>query len=158
MLSKRKPLAVDTVFTLAMICIFAATSLLVVLFGAKVYKNVVAEMDNNYYSRTPLAYVTNKIRAADAGGNIFLERIEGVDTLVISENRGGTEKYTRIYFYQGWLREAPMDAGDLFEPQWGERIVPAQAFAMEDQGDGFLIFTLETPGGSVVRVTVSLRS
>ncbi|MCL2817073.1 MAG: DUF4860 domain-containing protein [Clostridiales bacterium] len=159
MLNKRRPLAADTVFTLAMICVFAVTSLLLVLFGAKVYKNIVAQMDNNFQTRTGLAYVTNKIRNADTEGKIYLEcQNDGSDILVISENHGGTETHTVIYFYEGWLREVLKEADEPFDARYGESIVAAADFTMQDRGDGCLLFTLTTVDGSVLRMTVSLRS
>ena len=158
MLNKRKPLAVDTVFTLAMICVFAATSMLLVLFGARVYKNVVADMDNNFYTRTGLSYVTNKIRSADMGGNVYLSQRDGVDMLVISERVDGTEYRLYIYYYNGWLRETYVESGLYFELWGGENIVPAEDFSIQDLGNGLLLFTLKNSGGSVSRMTVSLRS
>ena len=158
MLNKRRPLAADTIFTLAMICVFAVTSLLLVLFGARVYKNVVAEMDKNFHARTGLAYVTNKIRNADAEGMIFFEQQDGLDTLVISNHSGGTEHRTVIYFYEGWLREVSMAADEIFKAEDGEKIVAAEEFTMKDRGNGFLRFTLKPAGGPLLTMTVSLRS
>ena len=159
MLKQRKPLAVDTIFVLAMICVFAASSLMVVLYGARVYKNIMADTDNNYHTRTGLSYVTNKIRSADVSGSVYTIKRDGVDMLVISEHLEGTEYLHCIYYYDGWLREIMfVEAGYSFNLRDGERIVSAEDFTVRELGAGFLLLTLKNNGGNVLSMAVSLRS
>ena len=48
---------IDVLFTLGLLCVFAASALAVVLIGAHVYKTTAADMDANYTTRTSLSYI-----------------------------------------------------------------------------------------------------
>ena len=52
---------IDVLFTLGLLCVFAASALAVVLIGAHVYKTTAADMDANYTTRTSLSYIAKEI-------------------------------------------------------------------------------------------------
>ena len=65
---------IDVLFTLGLLCVFAASALAVVLIGAHVYQSTAADMDANYTTRTSLSYVAEKVRQHNESGSISLER------------------------------------------------------------------------------------
>ena len=56
---------IDILFVLSLFCVFAVSSALLILFGADIYKKTVQQMENNYSTRTSIAYITEKIRQSD---------------------------------------------------------------------------------------------
>ena len=74
---------VDFLFTIALFCAFAATSLIVVIIGANVYQGTVRGMNENYALRTSLSYVSQKVRQNDGAGEIHIGTLDGVPALVL---------------------------------------------------------------------------
>ena len=66
---------VDLLFTLALVCVFAASALMVVLIGANVYQNTVEGMDENFSARTSVTYVATKIRQNDTEGTAYISTL-----------------------------------------------------------------------------------
>ena len=71
--AKRNKSVVDFLFILALFGAFAITALFVVLFGARIYKSTVANMNTNYEKRTAMSYITEKIRSHDYTGGVDVE-------------------------------------------------------------------------------------
>ena len=57
---------IDFLFVLSLFCVFAVSSVLLILFGADIYNKTVQQMECNYSSRTSIAYITEKIRLTSA--------------------------------------------------------------------------------------------
>ena len=72
---------IDMVFVLALITLFAATALTLVLIGAKQYRHVTDVMDRNFEHRTSASYLTEKIRQNDKQDAIGLTTLEGTTAL-----------------------------------------------------------------------------
>ena len=75
--AKRNKSIVDFLFILALFGAFAITALFVVLFGARVYKTTVSNMNTNFEKRTAMSYVTEKIRSHDYTGGVEVTDVGG---------------------------------------------------------------------------------
>lgn len=119
----------DTVFVLLLFCLFAVSSLFLVLIGANVYRGIVDKMDANNEMRSSLSYVSNKVRSAD-GRDVSIQSLNGQQTLVI-ESKINREKYnTYIYLYNGYLMELFTKADNDFKAGSGDKITPITAFTI----------------------------
>ena len=47
---------IDILFVLSLFCVFAVSSVVIILFGAHIYRSTVSQMDDNYTARTSIAY------------------------------------------------------------------------------------------------------
>ncbi|MDF2631937.1 MAG: hypothetical protein K0Q85_533 [Caproiciproducens sp.] len=142
----------DTVFVLLIFCLFAGSSLFLVLIGANVYRDIVGEMNANNETRASLSYVSNKVRAADSR-DVSVEKIDGQDTLVIHSANNGSDYKTYIYLHDGYLMELFTKAENGFTAGDGDKITPVSAFIMI-KNDNEL--SLSVSGGNKLRLSLDL--
>lgn len=110
---------IDIFFVLSLFCVFAVSSVVLILFGADVYSKTVDNMDANYTSRTSVAYFYEKLRQSECSDSIQIIRKEDTDILMLSTEIDGTEYATYLYEYDHYLNELfaktdielPLDAG-----------------------------------------------
>lgn len=114
------------VFVLALITLFAATSLALVLIGAKQYRFVTNKMTDNHEDRTTSSYLAEKIRQNDTAGAITICDLKGVPALSIISTEENVTYTTYIYFYEDALRELVVTESSMFSLSSGEAIIPMQ--------------------------------
>lgn len=110
---------IDILFVLSLFCVFAASSVLLILFGADIYQKTVQQMDSNYSSRTSIAYITEKIRQSDTANAIQITTQDDTQVLMLTNIIDGIPYATSLYEYDGYLYELfartdidlPLDAG-----------------------------------------------
>lgn len=110
---------IDILFVLSLFCVFAVSSVLLIIFGADIYQKTVHQMDSNYTSRTSVAYITEKIRQADNGNSIQITSQDDTQILMLTSEINGITYATSLYEYNGYLYELfartdielPLDAG-----------------------------------------------
>lgn len=135
--------------------VFASCILSVLLTGSGAYKRLTERDREAFGTRTCLQYIATKVRQAPCGADIYVEEMDGVSAVCIPEDIGGRIYVTRIYSYDGWLREIFASAGNESHPEDGEKIIKAETveFALED---GLLSATLYE-NGDPIALTISLR-
>ncbi|MBQ6994256.1 MAG: DUF4860 domain-containing protein [Lachnospiraceae bacterium] len=110
---------IDILFVLSLFCVFAVSSALLILFGADIYKKTVQQMENNYSSRTSIAYITEKIRQSDIEHAIKIISQDDTQILMLTNIINNVPYATSLYEYDGYLYELfartdlklPLDAG-----------------------------------------------
>ena len=147
----------DSLFVMALVCVFAICSLFVILFGARVYNGIRNRSEDNYSTRTGLSYLRNKIRAFDETG-----RISGRgDYLLLTTGDDEYADDTYIYYSDGALRELTtaryLDVDPFVVDGDADMIVPASGFSIEWLGN-ICLLTLCSPDGTAYTCTVTLRS
>lgn len=148
---------VDVLFTLALFCVFAASSLLVVLIGAGVYKNTATQMTQNFDTRTSLTYIGEKIRQNDTADAVYLDEFGDGPALVLAQEFNGQEYLTQIYLYNGQLYELFSRKNSGLAPNAGQLIMDAPALTMEQLPQGMLRFTVPGGEGRTQELLVSPR-
>ena len=129
---------INGVLTLLNYGIFALFSLMLVVTGARVYRNIVNTGNENTKMRSSFSYVVNKVRmSARSAGTVRMEERDGVDVLVLESLAEGYE--TRIYYYDGALREAYQASDQDFIPEMGEEIMELPKFYIEETQKGQLV-------------------
>ena len=134
---QKKNHTIDTVFVICLLLLFVLSSLSVIAIGASIYKKNVREMADNFSHRIACAYITEKVRQADEGGQIRVEEIFGENALVLTKEIKGVTYNTYIYDYDGNLMElfARSDLGSFY-PQSGQRILEVDSFDIEEVSEG----------------------
>lgn len=155
--TKPKRHLVDLLFTLALFCVFAASSLLVVLIGANVYKNTVHGMNQNFNIRTSLSYVCEKVRQNDTADAIRIDSLDNVDALVLTQNYNGCVYETWIYQYDGSLMELFTQKGNDIDPSVGNPIMEVPSFTVEKPNDHLYQFSMTDQDGNTVSQMVHPR-
>lgn len=110
---------IDILFVLSLFCVFAISSVLLILFGSDIYKKTVQQMDENYTSRTSISYITEKIRQSDVECAIRIVTQDNTQILMLTQVINDIPYATSLYEYDGYLYELfartdldlPLDAG-----------------------------------------------
>jgi len=150
---------IDVLFTLALLCVLAASALMVVLIGANIYKETVWRMDQNFSTSTSLMYVSTKIRQNDASGDVFLSKVDSLPALVLENTYNGIVYQTWIYHDNGALYEIPLvQKGTAVRRGDGHSVVEVGRFYISEEAGGLFRFTSQNKDGNSVSLLISLRS
>ena len=149
--------SLDFIFILALLCIFAFGALMVVVLGANTYKGIKSDMDSNFEFRTPLSYISTKIRQHDDINSIRISNMEGTDILVLESIDAGVPCETLIYEYDGSLYEVYLEKGTPFKLDEGLAIIPCNGLTFKIDGN---LLKLEAADhqGNTRQLSVSFRT
>lgn len=112
--------------------LFGISLLLVLLTGAKVCRDLTRRGGEETGARTVRDYLYTRARQ---GENLRVEDFGGCDALVTEETVAGVTYLTRVYCYEGWLREL-FCAGDAqVSPEDGEKLLEADYLKLSLEGD-----------------------
>ena len=132
--------------------VFALCVAAVLLTGAGTYQNLTRRGSEAYAQRVAVRYLTTRFQQAPA---LRVEDFCGLETLAISEEIGGKTYVTRVYCYEGTVRElfsaenAPVGPGD------GERVLEAEklTFSRKEQ---LLTVEITHPNGRVQQLLLAM--
>lgn len=139
-----RPSSTNGALVFLIYAMFAFFSLLLVVIGAQVYKNVYDVSGENERTRIVFSYISNKIRMN--GGNTYLDERDGIPVLVLEESNGLDGYATLIYSDEGEIKEYLSDANQPFSPKLGESIISADGFNMSLEENGLLKISLAESG------------
>ena len=103
---------IDGAFVLLLFAIFAGCVLMVLLMGASAYEKMVARDNIAYNKRTGVNYIAAKIRHNDEKDSVYVgsfydkndDLTRDIDTLYLKLKVEDEEYYTKIYYYDGYIR------------------------------------------------------
>lgn len=150
---------VDLLFTLTLFGVFAAASLLVVIFGAKIYQNTVNHMEENFTSRTAVSYIAEKFRQCDTEGGIQIVNYEGIDVLLLESHP--TEDITLttcIYQDGGYLKELAVTDRANLKLAAGQKIMELSDLTMDTPDMGLFRFSVVDEKGHTETVLLSQKA
>ena len=137
--------------------VFAVCVVLVLLTGADAYRGLTQRDQSAYSHRTAAQYLTTRVRQADRAGQITVGQFGGEDALLLQEEIDGIAFVTRVYYYDGAIRELFSFADETFEPRDGEEILPAQGLELKRDGQ-WLSVSIVNEDGTKQDLTLYLRS
>ncbi len=157
-MKKQREHVIDLLFSLALLCVFTACGLMVVFIGIQVYQGTEENMSDAFAARTAMAYVAKKVRQNDTSGAISLTEIEGVDTLVITQQSGEDTYCTYIYCYNGYLYELYAKGG--FSPTLaaGQALIAVDGFDVVLGEHGTVEITITQRDGDSSSLILALQS
>lgn len=138
--------------SMTLFTVFALFLMLVLITGASSFKNVSDMAETRFHERTPLLYISQKLRANDRAEAIRIGEVEGIPALMMTERftddlTGATGSLTvYIYYYNGHLNELFTFDDDVPQLRLATPLFPA-----EDAG-----FEMLTP--ALIKVTVNGKS
>lgn len=151
---KQKKHSIDSLFSFLLLLIFCLFTLMLSGMGSTIYRNGTAYLNENYTSRTAVAYVSEKVRQHDEAGAVFLTSIEtlpkeGSDSaasaastdknadsvtfpaLAFRDTIDSAVYITYVYFYDGALCELMVPEDRTPEAAMGNRIVELSSLSIE---------------------------
>lgn len=150
--SKTTGLLVLTVFTLFALCV-----LMVLLTGAKAYEALENRGEKNYKYRTAAQYLATRVRQSDAVNGISVENFGEQSALNVHQEIDGEAYITRIYCYDGFLRELFTTEYGSFSPEDGEKLIALAELSFE-KTENILSARLVTAAGEEETLVWCLRS
>ena len=141
---KNKRHMVDVLFVLALFCMFAMCTILLITMGARVYNRTIQNMQHNYEGRTAFAYVTEKIRQADQTAAITIGSFESCPALILTETIEDVDYHIYLYSYNGYLMELMAREDVSLSPSSGQQILAVSAFSVEKIKDQLYSFSITT--------------
>ena len=136
--------AISGVFVFMLLGVFAVFSTLMVLMSAKAYRGMVDNAAIHNSIRVASSYIRTMLRSDDETGVLKVEDAEGIQTITM-ENDYGDIYVTRIYVYEGKLREWFAMKEIPFVPGNGETVCDLDSMDAE-LSDGLLKVKLEENG------------
>ena len=137
-------------FAFGVVVLFLTGFLLLVVFGARSYRDVVDSEYRNMDSRGLSAYIATSVKANDSRGAVEVEDSPYGQVLVVTDHETGYA--LRYYRHDGSLVEDFARAGSPLYPEEAQVIAPMEVFELE-KSSGLL--TVVTDAG---RTLLSLRS
>lgn len=148
--------AISGAFVFLLLGVFAVFSTLMVLLGAQFYRATVEQTAAHNERRVLDNYLMNIARGNDAADAVRVKRIGEIEVLAFGMEADGQRYETMVYCHDGYLRELFADAADPFEPDYGEKICPAQGFTPTLE-DGLLTMRVVSGDGHEQELHVALR-
>ena len=147
---------ISGVFVFLLLGIFAVFSTIMVLLGAKAYRNTAERADAHNAARLSTAYVRSMIRSDDEENAISAEDANGIHTIAMRNTYDDEAYITRIYVYDGMLREWFASTDLDFVPENGEAVCAADEMTAELNGP-FLTVRVRS-GEEWSEVNIALRA
>lgn len=137
----RKTQRIEILAALIMFVLFAVCALAAMGFGAKSYRTLTKQEEEDYTSQTVSLYLGGKVRQAGNSSCISVEDFHGNDCMRISSTVDGVRYETRVYSYDGWIRELFTLAGSELEPGDGEKVIETGELSISE-ADGLIRFRI----------------
>lgn len=165
--TKQKKHSIDSLFSFLLLLVFFLFTVFLAQMGSAIYKNGVSHLNENYTSRTAIAYLTEKVRQHDKSGSIFLTSVEDLPAIAffdtIEEADGQTGSFlTYVYFSDHTLYELFVRESTVPEKALGTPIVELSDFEIEEIRETgtapLLSVTAVSPKGDQLSTLIPLRS
>ncbi len=158
---------ISGVFVFLLLGVFAVLSTVMVLLGARAYRGTVERNSTHNTARICSSYLRSIVRADDETGSLRIERMDAlvtneddseqqvqVDTIALYNAYDDEAYVTRIYIWDGYLREWFTEASEPFYADAGEVVCAAEEMQASIQ-DGLLTVEVRS-GGETVETNVAL--
>ena len=130
-------------YPLLLFAMIVLSLLFLVCAGTEVYSASVEGQAYNRQARAALSYLAARVHAADNAGAVSIGAGPEGDALVLRERAGDDVYETRIYLYEGALREEYGPADLPLRPESAERIAALERFFLGEERPGLLTAATE---------------
>ncbi|MCR4622475.1 MAG: DUF4860 domain-containing protein [Clostridiales bacterium] len=148
--------AISGVFVFLLLGAFAVFATVMVVLGARAYKGSSDRLADHNAERVAAAYVRSMVRANDEAGVIRIEEVDGITALTMETTEEFDVYATRVYVYDGMLREWYAGSDVEFEPDQGEAVCKADEMRAEMNGNLLAVFLRN--GEKWITVDTALRA
>lgn len=143
------------VFPLLLFAVLAACVLTVLMTGAGLYRRLTGRDSDAQVLRTAGQYIAVKVRQTETPDAVSVGDFGGENALIIAQELEGETYLTRVYCYDGWLRELFSADESGMSPEDGEKLLEMDSLAFTEE-DGLLTVGL-TDGENSRTLLLHLR-
>ena len=137
---------IDLIFPLAVLFVFAASSLVVLILSVHIFTGQTEQAEAHYRTDTPLSYVEEKIRQNDVAGSISVMTLDGTECLALKNSS------------DGWLKELFVRNDTDVSLNAGKNIIEASDFKVAELNNGLYRITITDTDGVTNSRILSERS
>ena len=149
---------IDLIFPLAVLFVFAASSLVVLILSVHIYTGQTEQSEAHYRTDTPLSYVEEKIRQNDVAGSITVMTLDGTECLALKNSSDGIDSTTYLYVSDGWLKELFVRDDTDVSLNAGKNIIEVSHFKVAELNNGLYRITITDTEGVTNSRILSERS
>lgn len=132
--------------------VFALCVAAVLLTGAKTYKNLTERGSAAYEHRVAARYLTTRFHQASV---VQVEDFCGLQAMTVWEEINGKTYLTRVYCYEGHIRELFSAESTAVSPGDGEIVTEAEGLTFAQDGD-ILTVEITHPDGTAQQLLLAL--
>lgn len=125
------------VLVLLVFALFAASVLVSLAFGAKIYDMLSERDDASFTYRTAAQYISVKVKQTEKNENIRIEPFGQGSAIVLGSSYDGLEYTTKLYVHDGELCELFSPAKLEMQPSDGVGVLPLESLGAKID-DGML--------------------
>ncbi len=149
---------IDILFVIALFGIFVLSAVFLISIGASIYTKTMSNMNNNFNSRTAVAYITEKVRHSDSANNISIGTFDGNDAIIITSDINGKEYITYIYEFGGKLMELMVRSDIKLSAIAGQKLLDVNDFVIEPVNSGLAHISLKLDNDENYDFYISIHS
>ena len=157
-LNRSNSRTIDTFFFFSLLALFAITSFLVIVIGARQYHSIADRMTENYETRTAASYLVEKFHQHDVSGSVSIVDLDGTPAISLSQIVNERSYFTYIYAYDGYLREITVSEDAMVTPASGQKIIEASSLTITACAGNLYCFTLTDTYGHTSPIYISLNA
>lgn len=148
----------ELLFVFALFFVFAVCAVTLLLVSANSYERTVRLTEENYDTRTALAYLSQKIRQNDENGAVRAADLDGCPALVFHQSADGTGYTTYIYLMDGQLKELTVVDGSSVSSESGQTILSDVSLRISETDSRAICFTLTDDDGQTYELLAAPKS
>jgi hypothetical protein len=122
----------DAAFPFLLLMVFGLFTLTLAALGSGIYQNGIEQLNENYTSRTAIAYLSEKVRQHDSSGAISLSSVEEIPAIAFCDTINDQEYITYVYCYDGAMRELFVRSDTIPTASLGTQIVELEGLSIEN--------------------------
>ena len=149
---------IDLMFPIALLFVFAASALTVLLLCANLYGKTTHSTQTNDEKYSALYYISEKLRHDDTIGHLHTETMDGITCLALDSIHNDQVYTTYIYAQDGALKELFALKDIPVTLNSGQRIMAITDLAIENTDTGIYRLTATDSEGHTSTLLVSERS
>ncbi len=148
---------IDSFFVFMLFSIFAICAILLIAFGANIYKKTISNLEEHFNVTTSMAYIEEKFRQSDISDAFSVTEFGDGNALMIKSVVNETNYITYVYKYDNHLKELHMKADNTLSPNAGQNLLEIKYFRVDDNNDGSFTFTITDINQNSLTVTCYSR-
>ncbi len=117
--------SVSGLFVFLLLGAFALFGTAMVLMGVRAYRQTAERSGMHNTARIISSYLRSMVRADDEAQAVRVEEKDGLQVIALVNTYDEEQYVTRIYVWNGSLRESFTEAEEPFEPERGDEVCPA---------------------------------
>lgn len=143
---------IDSFFVFMLFSIFTICAILLIAFGANIYKKTITNLEEHFNVTTSMAYIEEKFRQSDSANAFSVEEFGDGNALMIKSTVNDVDYHTYIYMYDNHLKELHTKADNTLNPSAGQNLLDIKHFNVVKNSDDSYSFTVIDINGNSLKV------